>query len=172
MKLFKVLFLLVQFILAGIASAESKIAVPDFELLDLTMRLSDPAKVAEINAQEQQKLRMIEDILRNGLNKIDGFSLLDSTTEQRNAADKSTGYLFDCAACSAEFGRELGADYIVIGRHHKPTYLFSYIIVRIFDTANNTLVKEYRSEVKGDPNKAIPGATYNLISKIDKILPH
>lgn len=172
MKLFKHLFILSQLIVVGAVSAESKIAVPDFELLDLTMRLSDPAKVAEINAQEQEKLRMIETILRDGLNKIDGFSLVTTTTEQRNAADKSTGYLFDCAACSAEFGRELGADYIIIGRHHKPTYLFSYIIVRVFDTANNALVKEYRREVKGDPNKAIPGATYSLISKIDKILPH
>lgn len=171
MKLFKIIFFTFLF-LSETATAESKIAVPDFELLDLTMRLSDPAKVAEINAKEQEKLRMIEATLRNELDKINRFSLVTTTSKQRNTADKSIGYLFDCTTCSVEFGRELGADYIIIGRHHKPTYLFSYIIVRIFDTANNRLVQEFRSEIKGAPNKAIPGAIYNLISKIDKKLPH
>jgi len=172
MNLFKVLLLLCLSSLTSVTFADTKIAVPDFELLDLTMRLSDPAKIAEINKKEQEKLRMIEGILRNGLDKIDGFTTVTISSQERNDADKSTGYLFDCAACSAELGQSKGADYIVIGRHHKPTYLFSYIIVRVFDTQTNSLVKEFRSEVKGQPERAIPGATYNLISKIDKALPH
>jgi hypothetical protein len=154
------------------ALAETKIAVPDFELLDLSMKLSDPQKVAEINAQEQQNLRDIELFLRKGLGNKESFTIVDITTEARNAADKSTGYLFDCAQCAAELGRTHDADYILIGRLHKPTYLFSYLIVRVFDTKENKLVKEFRSEVKGDPKVAIPGAVGNLVNKIDKILPH
>jgi hypothetical protein len=172
MKLFKVLFLLGQFILAGAVSAESKIAVPGFELLDLTMRLSDPAKVAAIDAQEQQNLRDIEMFLRQGLDNKEGFTVVEVSSEARNTADKSIGYLFDCAKCAAELGLSHGSDYILIGRLHKPTYLFSYLIVRIFDTHENKLVKEFRSEVKGDPKVTIPGAVGILINKIDKILPH
>ena len=172
MKLLKTIFLIIGLCLNTFAYSDTKIAVPDFELLDLTLQLSDPAKVTEINAQEQEKLKMIEGILRNGISNTDGFSLVEITTEQRNTADKSAGYLFDCAACAAELGRNHDADYIVIGRHHKPTYLFSYIITRIFDTKTNSLVKEFRSEVKGDPNRAIPGAVVNLLKKIDKTLPH
>ncbi|NOQ94607.1 MAG: DUF2380 domain-containing protein [Methylophaga sp.] len=164
--------ILISLLTINIAWAESKIAVPDFELLDLTMKLSDPQKVAEINAQEQKNLRDIETFLKSGLNNKPGFSVIDVSDEARNAADKSTGYLFDCAQCSAELGRAHNADYIIIGRLHKPTYLFSYLIVRIFDAHENKLVKEFRSEIKGNPGVVIPGAVANLINKIDKILPH
>jgi len=153
-------------------SAHTTVAVPGFELLDLTMKLSDPQKVAEINAQEQQNLHDIEMFVRKGLSNKDGFIVVDVSTEAKNAADKSKGYLFDCAKCASELGRSHDADYIIIGRLHKPTYLFSYLIVRVFDTSQNKLVKEFRSEVKGDPKVAIPGAVANLINKIDKILPH
>jgi hypothetical protein len=154
------------------AWADTKIAVPDFELLDLSMKLSDPQKVAEINAQEQQKLRDIELFLRKGLSNKEGFTVVDISTEARNAADKSTGYLFDCAKCAAELGLSHDADYILIGRLHKPTYLFSYLIVRVFDNHEKKLVKEFRSEIKGDPKVAIPGAVGNLVNKLDKTLPH
>ncbi|MDC9725542.1 MAG: DUF2380 domain-containing protein [Gammaproteobacteria bacterium] len=164
--------ILISLLTINLAWAESKIAVPDFELLDLTMKLSDPQKVAEINAQEQQKLRDIESFLKRGLNNKDGFSVIAVSDEAKDAADKGTGYLFDCASCSAELGRAHGADYIIIGRLHKPTYLFSYIIARVFDTHENKLVKEFRSEIKGDPRVAIPGAVGILVNKIDKLLPH
>jgi hypothetical protein len=166
-------FLLLSLVLISHSAwADTKIAVPDFELLDLTMKLSDPQKVAEIDAQEQQNLSNIELFLRKGLSNKEGFSVVEISSESKNAADKSTGYLFDCAKCAAELGLSHNADYILIGRLHKPTYLFSYLIVRVFDTHENKLVKEFRSEVKGDPKVAIPGAVGNLVNKIDKLLPH
>lgn len=166
-------FLLLSLVLISHSAwADTKLAVPDFELLDLTMKLSDPQKVAEIDAQEQQNLSNIELFLRKGLSNKEGFSVVEISSESKNAADKSTGYLFDCAKCAAELGLSHNADYILIGRLHKPTYLFSYLIVRVFDTHENKLVKEFRSEVKGDPKVAIPGAVGNLVNKIDKLLPH
>ncbi len=172
MKMYVHFLFLSLVLMSNIAVAETKIAVPHFELLDLSMKLSDPQKVAEIDAQEQQKLRDIEFFLRKGLDNKQGFTVVDVPYEAKNNADKSAGYLFDCAKCAAELGLNHGADYILIGRLHKPTYLFSYLIVRVFDTHKNTLVKEFRSEVKGDPKLAIPGAVGNLVNKIDKVLPH
>jgi len=166
------LFTLLIIIFANPLWAESKIAIPDFELLDLTMKLSDPQKVADIQAEDEQKLRDIEMFLRKGLANKEGFTVIEISDEVKSSADKGIGYLFDCAQCSAELGLNNDADYIIIGRLHKPTYLFSYLIVRIFDTHENKLVKEFRSEVKGDPRVAIPGAVANLINKIDKTLPH
>ena len=150
----------------------TSIAVPNFELLDLTMKMSDPQKAAEIATQEQQKLRDIEGFLRKGLANKEGFTVVEIADDAKETADKSTGYLFDCAKCAAELGLAHNADYIIIGRLHKPTYLFSYLIVRVFDSHDNRLVKEFRSEIKGDPRVAIPGAVGNLVNKIDKTLPH
>lgn len=152
--------------------ANITIAVTNFELLNLTLKLSDPKKVAEIAAQDQQNLIMINELLQAGLSNMDGFSMIVISDDARDEADKSVGYLFDCARCSAELGRNNNADYIIIGRLHKPTYLFSYLITRVFDTKTNKLVKEYRSEVKGLPSKSIPGAVGHLLHKINKDISH
>ncbi|NOQ93981.1 MAG: DUF2380 domain-containing protein [Methylophaga sp.] len=152
--------------------ANTTIAVTNFELLNLTLKLTDPKKVTEIDAQDQQNMSMINELLQSGLSHMDGFTMIKVSENDRVDADKAIGFLFDCARCSADLGRNNNADYIIIGRLHKPTYLFSYLIARIFDTKTNKLVKEYRSEVKGMPSKSIPGAVGNLLHKINKDIPH
>ena len=152
--------------------ADSNIAVPYFELLDLTLKLSDPKKAAENDAQEQKKVELIETLLRDGITNTAGYMLIPISIEARNEADKGVGYLFDCTSCSAELGRKHDADYILIGRLHKPSYLFSYIIVRVIDTQNTKLIADFRSEVKGKPSKSIPGAIDNLLIKINETIPH
>ena len=148
--------------------ADSNIAVLNFELLDLTLKLSDPKKAAENDAQEQKK---VEALLRDGITNIAGYTLIAISIEARNEADKGVGYLFDCTSCSAELGRNHDADYVLIGRLHKPSYLFSYIIVRVIDTQNNELIADFRSEVKGKPSESIPGAIDNLLIKINETIP-
>ncbi len=164
-------FLSLLFVLSPV-SANTTIAVTNFELLNLTLKLTDPKKVAEIDAQDQKNMAMINELLQSGLSNINGFTMIKVSEKAHADADKSVGLLFDCASCSAELGRNSNADYIIIGRLHKPTYLFSYLIARIFDTKTNKLVKEYRSEVKGMPSKSIPGAVGNLLHKINKDIPH
>lgn len=169
MKFIRYLFFL--FLFASNFVVAKNIAVPNFELLDLTLKLSDPEKAAEINAKEQRNIEMIETLIQEGIIKNKKFTFIPVSAKFRNKADLSVGYLFDCAKCSADLGREYNADYIVIGRLHKPTYLFSYIIVRVFDVKENRLFKEYRSEIKGMPSKSIPGAVENLLVKINKDIP-
>lgn len=152
--------------------ANTSIAVTDFELLNLTLKLTDPKKVAEINAQDQKNIQMMNVLLKKGLSNMQGFTMIPLSDVTRSNADKAVGYLFECTSCSAELGRNNKADYIIIGRLHKPTYLFSYMIVRVFNSKTNTLVKEYRSEIKGSPDKVIPGAIGNLLNKINKEIPH
>ena len=165
-------YLLVSLLFVSNSIWATSIAVPDFELLDLTLRLTDPAKVAKLKAKEQKKIELMESLIEEGITNSEGFTFIPVSTEARENADKSIGYLFDCAECAADLGRDHNADFILIGRLHKPTYLFSYIIVRIFDVKNNRLIKEYRSEIKGKPSKAIPGAVDNLLLKINRDIPH
>lgn len=152
--------------------ANSTFAVTDFELLNLTLKLSDPKKVAAIDAEDQERIRMMDKLIREGIANTDGFTMTHISEADRSKADESVGYLFDCAKCSADLGRTYDADYILIGRLHKPTYLFSYIIVRIFDVKANRLIKEYRTEAKGKPSKSVPGAIDNMLIKIRNDIPH
>lgn len=165
-------FLLPFLFLANPIWANTNFAVTDFELLDLTLKLSSPQKAAEIVAKEQEKLKMIDALIQEGIASTENFTMIHITAEARDKADKSVGYLFDCAKCSADLGREYNADYILIGRLHKPTYLFSYIIARVFDVKANKLIKEYRVEAKGKPSKSVPGAINSILFKIRKDIPH
>jgi len=169
----KISYLLLPLLfLASPVWGNSTIAVTDFELLDLTLKLSDPKKVAAIDAQEQERIKMIDALMKEGIANTEGFTMVHVSAEDRQKADKGVGFLFDCAKCSASLGRDYNADYILIGRLHKPTYLFSYIIVRIFDVKANRLIKEYRTEAKGKPSKSVPGAIDNLLIKIRKDIQH
>jgi len=172
MKNIKLSYLLLSLLfLTNPVWANSNIAVTDFELLNLTLKLSDPKKVAAIDAEDQARIKMMDKFLQEGIARIEGFTMMHVSAEDRSKADASVGYLFDCAQCSADLGRTYNADYILIGRLHKPTYLFSYIIVRVFDVKANRLIKEYRSEAKGKPSKSVPGAIDNLLIKIQKDIP-
>lgn len=173
MKNIKFCYLLLPLLLlVNPAFANSNFAVTDFELLDLTLKLSDPKKVAAINAEDQERIRLIDKLIKEGIASTEGFTMTHVTASDRSEADEAIGYLFDCAKCSADLARKYNADYILIGRLHKPTYLFSYIIVRIFDVKNNSLLKEYRTEAKGKPSKSVPGAINNILIKIRKDIPH
>ncbi len=172
MKSINLNFLLLPLLfLATPVLANSTFAVTDFELLNLTLKLSDPQKVAAIDAEDQERIKLMDALIKEGIANTEGFTMIHVSAEDRQKADKGVGFLFDCAKCSSDLGRDYNADYILIGRLHKPTYLFSYIIVRIFDTKTNRLVKEYRTEAKGKPSKSVPGAIDNMLIKIRKDIP-
>ena len=167
---FNYLFLPLLFLVSPVW-ADSNFAITDFEMLNLTLQLSDPQKVAKINAQDQKNIKILNTLIREGIADTEGFNMIQVSAKDRSEADKGIGYLFDCAKCSANLGREYNADYILIGRLHKPTYLFSYIIIRIFDVKTNRLLKEYRAEIKGEPSVTMPGAIENILVNIRKDVP-
>lgn len=167
-----VMQLLVSFSLAisAAAMAETQVAVPDMELRNLTMPLSDPQKNADIAAKDARNVALTERLLREGFKKRDGYQLVTITDQAHKKADKGVGFLFDRPEAAANLGEEFGADYIVIGRYHKPTYLFSYIMLRVVDVHSGELLQEFKTEVKGRPQETIPRNIENVMTEIDALL--
>ena len=50
-------------------------------------------------------------------------------------ADKGVGYLFDHADAAAALGRAAGADWVIVGRVHKASFLFVYFKVHVVNVA-------------------------------------
>lgn len=142
-------------------SAETRIAILDFELKDLTMIPRTP--------EEIQRTASIKPLLEAELKKADYMIINIPIIEQKNAT-AGVGYLFDHHDIAANLAKKFGADYVLVGRLHKPSFLFAYLIGHLIRVSDAKLVGNYVSEAKG-PNKKLTIKTVeNLTVKIDRTL--
>ena len=80
------------------------------------------------------------------------------------------GYLFDHHDVAANLGQQFGADYVLVGRLHKPSFLFAYLMAHLIKVSDAELVGNYISEAKGPQKKMTVKAVESLAVKIDKTL--
>jgi hypothetical protein len=141
--------------------AETKIAILDFELKDLTMAPRIPAEI--------KRTASIKPLLEAELRKAD-YVIISIDTKSQNIADRSVGYLFDHNDVAANLGKQFGADYVLVGRLHKPSFLFAYLMGHLIRVSDAKLIGNYVSETKGQGQKLTVRAVESLAVKIDKTL--
>ena len=143
------------------AGAETRIAILDFELKDLTMI---PRTVEEI-----QRTASIKHLLEAELKKAD-YVIINIPLIDQKTASGGVGYLFDHHDIAANLAKPFGADYVLVGRLHKPSFLFAYLMGHLIRVSDAKLIGNYVSEAKG-PNKKLTIKTVeNLTVKIDRTL--
>lgn len=159
MKAYCFLFLLAVSI--SQANAETSIAILDFELNDMTLK---PGIAAEIN-----RTSSIKPLLEKEL-KSAGYRIIPIDSAVQHKADSGFGYLFDHDDVAATLGRAAGADYVLVGRLHKPSFLFAYIMGHLVRVKDGRLIGNYISETKGGDEKLTLKGVESLADKIDKDL--
>lgn len=136
-------------VLAGSAhaapAADGRIAVLDFELNDLTLDPNNPA--------ERERTASIKPMLEQALKGTNHAVVAVDPAAQR-AADEGMGYLFDHADAAAALGRAVGAQWVVVGRVHKASFLFVYFKAHVVNATTGEQVADLVVEVKG-PQKAL-----------------
>jgi hypothetical protein len=138
--------------------ADTRIAVLDFELKDLTLAPGVPA--------ELQRTASIKPLLEQELKRA-GYVVIAIPAQAQQAANSGVGYLFDHADAAAQLGKQFQADYILVGRLHKPSFLFAYLMGRLVKVDDGKLIGDYISESKG-PNASLTiKAVESLTTKID-----
>jgi hypothetical protein len=80
------------------------------------------------------------------------------------------GYLFDHHDVAAKLGQQFGADYVLVGRLHKPSFLFSYLMGHLIRVSDARLIGNYISEAKGPNIKLTIKTVESLAVKIDRTL--
>lgn len=140
------------------AYAETRIAILDFELNDLTMIPKTPA--------ETERTASIKPLLENEL-KTAGYFIVAVDPAAQQQADSGFGYLFGHHDVAAALGKAVGADYIVVGRLHKPSFLFAYLMGHLIRIKDGRLIGNYISETKGGDKKLTLKAVESLTVKID-----
>jgi hypothetical protein len=159
MKTFCFLFLIALSITP--VNAETSIAILDFELNDLTLR---PGTAAEITRTASLKPLLEKEL------KSAGYRIISINLAAQHNANTGFGYLFDHDDIAAELGRTAAADYVLVGRLHKPSFLFAYIMGHLIRVKDGRLTGNYVSEIKGGDAKLTLKGIESIASKIDKDL--
>ncbi len=159
MKAYYFLFLIALSI--SQVNAQTSIAILDFELNDMTLK---PGITAEINRTASLK-PMLEKELKSA-----GYRVVSIDSAAQHKANSGFGYLFDHDDVAAELARTVAADYVLVGRLHKPSFLFAYIMGHLVRVKDGRLIGNYISETKGGDEKLTLKGVESLASKIDKDL--
>jgi hypothetical protein len=146
----------------GVFAADVPVLILDFELNDLTL---DPG-----SAQEQERVASLRPLLAETLAAKGGYRIVDTESERQARADRSFGYLFDHHDAAAELGRSAGADWVVVGRVHKASFLFVYFMAHLIDTKTDQLAGDFIVEVKGPQKRLTIRGVESLAEKIDATL--
>ena len=142
-------------------NAGKRIAILDFELKDLTLAPRIPAEV--------KRTAGIKAMLEGELTKA-GYQMVMIDAQNQLAATAGVGYLFDHDDAAAELAKLAGADYVLVGRLHKPSFLFAYIMGHLIRVSDGRLIGNYISETKGGDKKLTLKGVESLAVKINNTL--
>ncbi len=145
----------------GIAIAQPSVAILDFELRDLTLLPEIPEEIARTASVKP----MLEEELQSR-----GYSIIAIPLPAQKAASSGFGYLFDHDDVAAELGRRYQADYVVVGRLHKPSFLFMYLMAHVVEVKRGKLIADYLAEVKGGDKRLTKKGVESLAGKISSAL--
>ncbi|MDD1623606.1 MAG: DUF3280 domain-containing protein, partial [Methylococcaceae bacterium] len=118
---------------------------------------------------EIKRTASIKPMLENELKKS-GYEIVSITQDAQQQATAGIGYLFDHPDAAAQLGHKYGADYVLVGRLHKPSFLFFYLMVHLVDVKKESLAGEYIYEVKGGEKKLVAQGIEGIAEKITKTL--
>ncbi|CAD6872235.1 DUF2380 domain-containing protein [Methylomonas fluvii] len=158
---------LIVFLSFGLMSinlqAAPSLAVLEFELKDLTLKPGVPAEI--------KRTTSIKPLLEGELRSA-GYQIVNIPLPAQQEADSGVGYLFDHADVAAQLGKKFDADYVLVGRLHKPSFLFAYLMGNLVRVKDAQLVGKFISESKGPNAELTIKAVESLTVKIDNILDH
>lgn len=140
--------------------ADPKIAVLNFELNDIT---SLPNTVLE-----QRRTESIRPLLEQTLTQKGNFDIISISADKQAPANAGFGYLFRHHDLAAKVGMQSGADWIVVGQHSKPSFLFSYLMAKLVQVKTGNLVTFFAIELKGNHAKVTQHGVEALADKIVK----
>jgi hypothetical protein len=151
---------------SSVAAENPRIAILDFELNDISLGTSPDS----INPEEIGRTKLLKPLLSQALAARDGYTIVPIDEEAQRIANAGFGYLFDHHDSAAELGQKFDADWIVVGRNHKASFLFVYFQAHLINTKTKRLVGDFRVEVKGQQKKITPKGVARLAEQIDETI--
>lgn len=157
MKLIGLIFV-IYLALSHPLNAAPRIAVLNFELRDITTLPNTP--------DELIRTASMKPLLEQAIDNLGDYEIIQITINEQNAATAGAGYLFDFDEIAAKLGRQAGADWVVVGRHSKGSFLYSYVMAHLIDVKTESLAGNYSVELKGTHRKVTERGINALAKKL------
>ncbi|MDP2902049.1 MAG: DUF2380 domain-containing protein [Methylovulum sp.] len=156
--------ILVSLLLSGNAVyAAQRIAVLAFELNDITALPNTP--------QEQTRTASLQPLLEAAIKKTDkDVEIVRIAPQAQTAANGGLGYLFRFHDLAASLGEQANADWMIVGQHSKPSFLYSYLMVHVINVKSKTLAASIDIELKGNNETVTQHGISSLAKKIRGII--
>ncbi|HEY8034461.1 MAG TPA: DUF2380 domain-containing protein [Methylobacter sp.] len=126
-------------------NAAPRIAVLNFELRDITTLPNTPDELA--------RTASMKPLLEQAISELGDYEIVQININEQNAATAGVGYLFNFDEIAAKLGRQPGADWVVVGRHSKGSFLYSYLMAHLINVKTENLAGNYSVELKGHSSK-------------------
>ena len=124
------------------------VAVFNFELYDTSLE----GEVKGENPDEQQRLILISNLLRQMLRESGRFQVLD--LEPAEAQIAQAGQFRGCNGCAVAIARDLRAELAVTGVDQKVSNLILNINIYVHDTASGDLTKAMSADVRSNSDES------------------
>lgn len=154
--------LLISFIVYGSVDANSQIAILDFELNDITSLPN--------TQQERKRTASIKPLLEQEIQLYENFNTIKITAEEQRKSNPGFGYLFRFHDIAAKLGKQQGAEWIIVGQHSKPSFLYSYLTVYLVNVKIEKAIARYAIELKGNHQKVTQHAVKRLAKNINNTI--
>jgi hypothetical protein len=142
--------------------AAQRIAVLNFELNDITSLPNTPA--------EQQRTASFAPLLVKALSRTADHEIVQVSVKEQKYANAGFGYLFRFHDVAAQLGKKFGADWVIVGQHSKPSFLYSHLMAHVIHVGTGQLVADYDIELKGNHTKVTERAVSKLAGEITDTL--
>jgi hypothetical protein len=140
------------------AEAREKIIVLALELNDITSLPNTPAEMARTTS--------IKPLLERVISANKDYEVIPFDPKEQQLANAGFGYLFRFPDEAAKLGKKLGADWIIVGQHSKPSFLESSLIVNVVKVNTSRQVTEVVVDLKGNHAKVSERASKEIANKI------
>jgi Protein of unknown function (DUF2380) len=143
-------------------SAITRVAILEFELSDITTLPNTPAELA--------RTQSMRPLLVEAMAQIGGYNFVHIPVEAQHQADAGVGYLFRFHDITAQLAKSYVADWVILGRHSKPSFLESSLIVDVIDVSTEKRIAELNVDLKGNHRKVTERAIKRLAVKINQVI--
>lgn len=144
------------------ATEVTKIAILNFELIDITSLPN--------TSDELKRTASFKPTLEKTLNKAGEYQIIRITEKAYNAENAGIGYLYKFHEKAALLAEKFGADWVIVGQHSKPSFLFSYLMANLVNTKTGKLVAHYDVELKGNHKKVTQHGINALAKKVENTI--
>jgi hypothetical protein len=138
--------------------AETRVAVLNFELRDMTLLPNGPTEIT--------RTASMKPLLEKAIKNLGDYEIIQINPKEISHANAGAGYLYKHHDIAASLGKQYRADWIIVGQHSKPSFLYSYIKTKLIDVKTSNSEARFDIELKGTHKKVTEHGIKSLAKKI------